>query len=277
MMRTAVITIAHGRHAHLRAQQEGLALSAQAPDDYIIVAMDDPEIRAMAPPFATVVDVPSTPLGLPLSRARNLGAAAAIAAGAELLIFLDVDCIPGQSLVGGYADAAGRPALQRSLLSGPVTYLDPHGVDGYPIGTIGELDAPHPARPAPAPGEVARAESPDLFWSLSFALSVETWGTIGGFCEEYSGYGGEDTDFGYMAASCGIDLVWVGAARAYHQWHETSTPPTQHLDDIVRNANVFFTRWQTWPMRGWLDEFRARGLITGGVGTASARRRWPRE
>ena len=127
MMRTAVITIAHGRHAHLRAQQEGLALSAQAPDDYIIVAMDDPEIRAMAPPFATVVDVPSTPLGLPLSRARNLGAAAAIAAGAELLIFLDVDCIPGQSLVGGYADAAGQLALHRSLLSGPVTYLDPHG------------------------------------------------------------------------------------------------------------------------------------------------------
>ena len=34
------------------------------------------------------------PAGLPLAAARNVGAAAALTLGAELMIFLDVDCLP---------------------------------------------------------------------------------------------------------------------------------------------------------------------------------------
>ena len=33
-----------------------------------------------------------------------------------------------------------------------------------------ELDDPHPARPAPPPGELVPDADPDLFWSLCFAL-----------------------------------------------------------------------------------------------------------
>ena len=43
----------------------------------------------------TVVHVDGDPLGLPLARARNIGVETALAAGAELVVLLDVDCVPG--------------------------------------------------------------------------------------------------------------------------------------------------------------------------------------
>ncbi|MDO9396736.1 MAG: glycosyltransferase family 2 protein, partial [Herbiconiux sp.] len=72
---------------------------------------------------------------------------------------------------------------------------------------------------------------------------------------------GEDTDFAFAAREAGVELAWVGSARAYHQHHPVQSPPVDHLDDIVRNATVFHERWGTWPMGGWLDAFEQRGLV----------------
>ncbi|MFD0427690.1 glycosyltransferase family 2 protein [Streptomyces zhihengii] len=49
---------------------------------------------------------------------------------------------------------------------------------------------------------------------------------MGGFCEQYTGYGGEDTDFAATATRSGVDLWWVGGAEAYHQHHPVHTPPS---------------------------------------------------
>jgi N-acetylglucosaminyl-diphospho-decaprenol L-rhamnosyltransferase len=119
---------------------------------------------------------------------------------------------------------------------------------------------PHPARPAPAPGDLLRADDLRLFWSLSFATDAATWSRIGGFDEAYDGYGGEDTDLGQRAAAAGAVMWWVGGARAYHQWHPVSDPPVEHLEDVVRNANLFHARWGWFPMHGWLTAFAERGL-----------------
>lgn len=35
----------------------------------------------------------------------------------------------------------------------------------------------------------------------------------------------------------------------------------EHLEDIVRNANLFRERWGETPMEGWLREFRKQGLV----------------
>lgn len=257
MTRVAVITIAHGRHAHARRQAEALDASGRPADDRILVAMDDPGLAAAAGAGARVIPVEADPDGLPLARARNVGAAAAIERGADVLVFLDVDCLPGPDLIGAYADAAAAGRL----LSGPVTYLPPPPPGGYAVARLAESDAPHPARPAPRPGEIVRGGDPNLFWSLSFALTASTWQRIGGFCERYAGYGGEDTDFGHTAHSRGVELAWVGSARAYHQHHPVERPPVQHVDAILRNGAVFAERWGWWPMTGWLDAFVERGLV----------------
>lgn len=262
MTRTAVITIAHGRHAHWAAQQTALSRSHDRPDDRILVAMDDPALAAAAREVgnAHVVELECSSEGLPLAKARNEGARTALARGADVLIFLDLDCLPSPELVGAYS-AAARGDWRGHLLAGPVTYLDPSPPGGYDLASLDHLDDPHPARPAPRSGEILEGGSHDLFWSLSFALSADTWQRIGGFHEEYVGYGGEDTDFAWSARERGIELAWLGSARAYHQHHSVEDPPVRHLDAILRNAALFHSRWDIWPMKGWLDAFERDGLV----------------
>lgn len=264
-MSVAVITIVHGRHDHLALQQAALLRSSRLPDRHVIVAMDDAAIEHVGVGTAVerqVIHVRRADGHLPLARARNLGAHAAIAAGATVLVFLDVDCLPSEDLVAEYEWAAEHPTTSRDLLCGPVTYLPPPPPGGYDLDAVPTMGEPHSARPAPAPGQVERTrDGYELFWSLSFALTHQTWFDIGGFDEAYVGYGGEDTDFARRAERAGTALAWVGGARAFHQHHPVSKPPIEHLDDIVRNASLFHERWGEWPMTGWLDEFERRGLV----------------
>ncbi|QIK74609.1 glycosyltransferase family 2 protein [Nocardioides piscis] len=255
-MRTAVVTVAHGRHDHLACQRESLAAATVPPDHHVVVAIDDPVLAGSGRCSASL---PATPLGLPLAAARNLGARIALGLGAGVLVFLDVDCLAGPGLVEAYADAVESDPS--TVWSGPVTYLDPPPGTGYDLAALPGLDSPHPARPAPAPGERLHDADPDLFWSLSFACSAAAWRRSGGFCEDYVGYGGEDTDFGRVLVEDGLELGWLGAARAYHQFHPVSRPPVEHVDDIVRNAAIFRRRWGHTPMLGWLREFERLGLV----------------
>lgn len=256
--RVAVVTVVHGRHEHLRRQEASLAAGGRQPDVRVGVAMGDPVLarRAATDPGWDSLD--ADPGRLPLAAARNAGARRALDLGADVLVFLDVDCLAGPELVAGYEHAAlDDPG---TIWSGPVTYL-PAGLDERQLSHPWLLDDPHPARPAPAPGVRSIGADPDLFWSLSFALTSEAWLRSGGFHEEYVGYGGEDTDFALQAVGRGLDLGWVGDARAYHQHHPVSEPPVEHLDDILRNGRVFHRRWGRWPMEGWLQEFESLGLV----------------
>lgn len=264
-MRVATVTPVHGRHRHLERQQASLARGALVPDVVVVAAMGDPRVRRLVAdgPLGDrgrVVDVELAPDGrLPLARARNLGAAAAIDADVDLLVFLDVDCMVTAATLQAYRDALLR-APAPAVLSGPVAYLDPPAAgDDW---TAAELDAarPHPGRPAPASGSVERADDARLFWSLSFALDPATWRAVGGFDEAYEGYGGEDTDFGQRVAAAAVPMLWVGDALTHHQWHRVSDPPVEHVVDIVRNANTFAARWGWWPMGTWLDAFEQLGL-----------------
>lgn len=257
MTSVAVVTVAHGRHDHLALQQASIGRSIRRPDEPVVVAMDDPELvrRGIAR-----ADTGTTPLGLPLARARNLGARHALDLGADVLVFLDVDCVAGPQLVEAYADAvADEPG---TVWSGPVTYLPPPPSGGYDLDALPHLDDPHPARPAPPVGVRTKDADPDLFWSLSFACSAAAWERTGGFCEEYVGYGGEDTDFGRLIGVAGLGLGWVGSARAFHQWHPVSRPPVEHVVDIVRNAELFRSRWGEVAMLGWLRAFEEQGLAS---------------
>lgn len=205
--------------------------------------------------------VPPGQSGLRVGAARNAAARVAQERGADLLVFLDVDCLPGPRLLERYLAAArSHPG---DLLCGPVTYLA--SVQRPAAGAeLAGLTRPHPARPYPPEGAVVKAGTAewDLFWSLSFAVTPRTWQRVGGFDEAYEGYGAEDTDLGRRARAAGVGLGWVGGAHAYHQWHPAGSPPWRHLDDILRNGALFAERWGEWPMRGWLDAFVAAGAVT---------------
>ncbi len=276
--RVAVLTLAAGRHRHLAAQLAGLARGGLRPWRQVVAAMGDPDLAAVvaaaAPPWPTDVVPVDVPAGgeLPLARARNAAARRAVEAGAELLVLLDVDCIPGAGLLARYGEVAAAPRGRApQVLCGPVHYLDPlaPGAAGYPLDDLEGLAPPHPARPAPPPGTVVQAQDLRLFWSLSFAISAEDWRRTGGFCEDYVGYGGEDTDFAMTLDRLGGRMLWVGGASAFHQHHPVESPPTRHLAAIVRNANLFHQRWGWFPMEGWLGAFSAMGLAHLDTGSAT--------
>lgn len=197
-----------------------------------------------------------------LARARNLAADRAVELGAETVVFLDVDCLPGAGL-----DGVGGRLPAGSVGLGPVTYLRAEDGDPAPAD-LAALTAPHPARPFPADGELrhcAPEEYPRYFWSLCVVVHADTWRSIradfGGFHEGYSGYGAEDTDMGMQLDRAGVPLVLLGGAHAYHRHHPVSDPPVEHLDDILRNGSLYAGRWGSWPMEGWLRGFLERGLI----------------
>lgn len=258
-MSVAVITTASGRHDHLALQLAGLQAGWATPDQHVVVAMADPVIRDMCSARAAVIELDDRGAPLPVAAARNAGAERALADGAEVLIFLDVDCVPSRSLVSRYTSIA-RGARSPALFSGPVAYLPPPPPGGYVLETVLKQRSAHPARPFPVDGALAPLPH-ELFWSLSFAMTAQVWSSIGGFCEEYTGYGGEDTDFAMLARRERVPHVAVGGAWAFHQWHPAPDPPLQHLDDIVRNGRLFCDRWGGWPMQGWLEAFRDLGLL----------------
>ncbi|MCT1369736.1 glycosyltransferase [Corynebacterium mucifaciens] len=243
-----VVTLADAnRKDHLTHQVNLMPMGV----DHVTVALADADVLTKAVPKSHVVAGPAN-----LAAARNLGARTAIERGAEVLVFLDADCLASDALVPRYVSALKQHP--DAVVAGPVTYLSE--------GEMRVTDPdPHPARPNPAPGEVVDAENYALFWSLSFALTAETWGRIerefGGFDPSYEGYGGEDTDFARELERHRIPLVWVGGAHAFHQWHPVSSPPWEHIEDIVANANRFHAKWGQFPMGGWLEAFEAEGGV----------------
>jgi hypothetical protein len=287
-VRVSVATLVRGRALHLERQAHAVARLRPAPDAYVVLSLDE---LAPEPAGARVVHRPLAPgAAIHLGAARNAMISVA-GRGADLVVCLDVDCLPAPNLLRVLA-AAARTTGGGDLLAGPVGRLGPmppHRLAPAPAErrTARERAARGPRPLAPA-GKVLRETRHELFWSLSFAVTPATHDRIGGFDEGYAGYGAEDTDYAMRAREAGVGLAWVGGAWAYHQHHPISAPPVEHLADIVANARRFHARWGRWPMPGWLDAFAAAGLVRwaldgatlelteDGRATASGTRRPPR-
>lgn len=252
-MSVSVVTIVKGRRAHLLRVLEGLARGAP-PDEVVVVEMGESEgaLPSLCIPLRQVVMGRE---GLPLAAARNAGRAAA---ASDTLLFLDVDCIPASGLVPSLGAALAR---EDALICCPIRYLPTDAVrDGWREDELEAAGLAHPARAFPDEGLVA-IDNPGLFWSLAFGIRTATFDRVGGFDEDFTGYGAEDTDFAFRARDAGIPLLFAGGPGAFHQHHPGYDPPLQHFADIVANARRFRARHGFWPMDGWLDAFAARGLI----------------
>lgn len=222
---------------------------------YLVVTMDD----TPAPPGAERLALAAAdPDRLPLAAARN--AAVAQLADCELIVLLDVDCLPDPGLLAAYAVAAASLPPERSLLIGPVGWLE------GPVPASG----PAPAAMARARATVKRAfpdagvtpePRPDLFWSLSYALSPQAHRRAGGFDETFTGWGAEDTDFGRRALAQGLKLWKVAGAWAYHQPHPPARSRPGQVAALAQNAARFHARWGDWPMPDVLTELARAGDI----------------
>jgi GT2 family glycosyltransferase len=256
MSSVSVITITRNRDCHLQKLIYGLRHSSVAPLELIVVDMGDRPICLPDLPFQAC-RLPLANKGLPLAAARNLGARKA---RGEHLLFLDVDCIPRRNLTALMDEALRR---QDALICAEVRYLGPVERHLKLEEEMLDVAVPHPVRDFPQSGLQAES-NPGLFWSLTFGIRRNSFARLDGFDESFVGYGAEDTDFGLRAVNAAIPLFFLGGTGSFHQHHEVYSPPMQHFEDIVRNANRFYAKWGYWPMEGWLAEFEAMGLIRGG-------------
>ncbi|MES2175039.1 MAG: glycosyltransferase [Pseudomonadota bacterium] len=254
-MTLSVLTIVKDRSAHLAQLIEGLRRSTHCPDELIIVDMaSTPRVRVDDAPFPISIVRLDQP-GLPLAAARN---AAARAASGDKLLFLDVDCIPMRALTRVITQYLTE---HDALICADIRYLGPNDARGeWEEADLLLRARGHPVRQFPTNG-VRQEDNAGLFWSLAFGLHRQRFFDLGGFDEAFTGYGGEDTDFGFRARAAGLPLLFLGGAGAFHQYHDVFDPPLQHLRDIVRNANLFRARWKIWAMEGWLSAFEKAGLI----------------
>jgi len=249
-----VITLVHGRRAHLDNLLLGLEHSTLLPLGVWVIHMNEPAAGLHSDRFPVHEVVVEGTGGLPLARARN--AVLGLAAPGPW-VFIDVDCIPSEHMLEDYH--AALTAYPQDLHLGAVRYL-PEGANA-PGWTEASLQAQSVAHPL----SVYRGEPGDelehsLFWSLNFACTREVFERVGGFDEGYTGYGAEDTDFAFRAQDRKVPLR-VAEALAFHQYHPTYSPPLNHFEDIISNALRFHQRWKVWPMEGWLRSFAERGFV----------------
>jgi GT2 family glycosyltransferase len=235
----------------------GIAAQSTKPREVVIVYMNEDPPDDLPDPGCDLMTrrLDEEPHALPLAAARNRAAAES---RGNLLAFLDVDCIPHPEYLKTLARAV---QLTNGLVMGDIRYL-PEGAarPGWTFESLDILGREHPRRPSWNGEHPIQPLDYRLFWSLTFGLRRTDFDRLGGFDEKYTGYGGEDTDFSFTARHIRLPL-FACRARAYHQYHETYSPPYNHLEDIVVNARRFHEKWQIWPMEGWLKQFERDGLI----------------
>ena len=249
----SVIITHYQREKNLKNTLRGLETQTEPPHEVIIVEMGNGlEIADSFCFKLRIIDLPIVWKDLPVAAARNFGAKNS---ATENLVFLDVDCIPATDFC---ERVVALSSAKKALVMGTPRYMLHDGnVNSSPEGLdLGSVS--HPARPLI---ETSRKEDCyEMFWSLCTSIPAETFWLIGGFDENYKGYGIEDTDFALETKRSGVPF-YLSGARVYHQQHPVYVPPLNHLKDIVRNSNRYFIKWGYWPMADCLREFTNFGYI----------------
>lgn len=247
-----IVTIVKGRRTHLHNHIISCTRSLQLPIEHIIVVMDDAsdinQNQYSSYPLR-VIQLKSHQK-LPLAKARNIGIGAAIG---TIVVVLDVDCIVSPTLFRTFL----RSLTSSEILSAFPYYLPrvPQSNETYNLLLMEAT--PHPERKHIGIGSTIE---PRLFWSLAFAGYKTDLLRAGGFDENLTGYGAEDTDFAVCLAKHAIYFSFVDD-KILHQYHEKYDPPLNHFDDIIKNATYYYHKHGVWPMEGWLQKFTSMRYI----------------
>ena len=167
--------------------------------------------------------------GYGAGRARNLGASHT---DADVLVFIDADCIPDPDLVKRHAQWHRR--AHNLVVIGSRHHLDTSGVDRNALvageaGLREQIASSADADESLVPDDFRRVFyrrtaglrlGDEAFRSLvssNFSIRREQFNSVGGFAEDFGRWGGEDTELGWRLFNEGMFFVPENDAAIYHQ------------------------------------------------------------
>ena len=170
--------------------------------------------------------------GYGAGRARNLGANRT---AADVLIFIDADCIPDRDLVT-------RHVAWHRRANNLVVIGSRHHLDSSAVAVEALMDGSAQLRPKAADDQnAAETLVPDDFRrvfyrrtaglrtgdeafrslvSSNFSVRRDRFLDVGGFAEDFDRWGGEDTELGWRLFNEGLFFIPENAAAIYHQTQE---------------------------------------------------------
>lgn len=189
--------------------------------------------------------------GYGAGQARNLGARTS---SADLLVFIDGDCLPDPDLIS-------RHAAWHHKADNLVTIGSRHGADTSDLsleqiadgaadlkdisfGTkqvSSEQLAPTDFRGVLHRRTAGMRHGEEAYRSLvssNFAVRRDRFLELGGFCEEFHRWGGEDTELGWRLYMGGLFFVPEDGALCYHQLQEDAWGETGREESKALNAGI---------------------------------------
>lgn len=273
---TALITTVRRQHDEILDQVSGFSLGADVPEFHVVVALADRMVSQGQLPITSdrwttlIGGLPTVRAQLPTARGLALGVELAVEAGAELLVLVDVTCIPGPGFLAQLHEHLANTAHTGTTHTGPTLWapmvqrLRPAPPEGYEFTRLEEWvrDAEHhpvlPLRPELGDAVV----DPDQFSSPCLAITAADLESVGGLCPDYVGGMGHDTDLAAAVADAGGAVRLVPGATAYRQHQDCGEPDEAHLASATTDAHQFRERWGRWPTAPWLTALVDAGHVT---------------
>lgn len=179
--------------------------------------------------------------GYGAGQARNLGA---LASTADLLVFIDADCLPDRNLIARHA--AWHHMADNLVTIGSRTGVDTTGVsvdslvaDGVPFAPdIGGSDDFRRTFHRRTTSLRFGDESFRSLISSNFAVRKAFFDAVGGFDEGFHRWGGEDTELGWRLFEAGAFIVPEDRAAVFHQLQIDSEEGWREASRIENDAEI---------------------------------------
>ena len=243
----SVVTIVKNRTQQLSNLIANLEQSELAPSELIVVWMTSPSSNSLIQSEQfSIKHKFATSEELPLAQARNKGFKAC---SFERIVHLDVDCVCDPALFSTMMKNWKDNTIHTTNII-PLTEM-PDNAQFEQLMERSELHVLNGRR---------NASAMHNFQSAVFGVSRSDFDKVGGFDEQYHGFGIGDIDFATRCHAAGIGLEKL-SLTAFHQYRANYQFPINHLLDIVTNANLFKAKWGYYPATDWLSAFVSQGFV----------------